>query len=393
MAENEAGKRVVRRVVLGPPAGDASSGVRERPASTIPPPPPEGAGAQGPEAIAAGGASRARWRALCEALDRERAALTHERVRGLDDALASWPDAYRTLPGKWAAELLHGGAPPALPLVRRVDVLLHDDVEFSSRYAWASSDGLASARALLVYDERLGDAGAAAFARSPHLGGLVELALATGITPRGVELVAEAPALARSPNLAVLDLARNRVGADGVAALGAAGRLGGLRALRLGRTSLDRAAVDALAWGAFAPLASVDLDASGLTERDVAVLCASPRFEGLAELNLSNNALGVSACEAIAACSGLASLERLFLHNCRLDDDAVRALLASRHLRSLDSLALSENRITDAATRAFLSSDVCATLTELDVCHNPFAPECEPLLRAAMPGLRRLCVS
>lgn len=385
-------KRVVRRVVLGPPAGDASSGVRERPTSTIPPP-PEGVSAQRPEVIAAESASRARWRALCEALDGERAALTHERVRGLDAALASWPDAYRTLPGKWAAELLHGGAHPALPLVRRVDVLLHDDVEFSSRYAWASSEGLASARALRVYDERLGDAGAAAFARSPHLGGLVELALATGITPRGIELVADAPALARSPDLALLDLARNRVGTDGVAALGASGHLRGLRALRLGRTSFDRAAVDALAWGGFAPLASLDLDAAGLTERDVAVLCASPRFEGLTELNLSNNALGVSACEAVAACAGLGSLKRLFLHNCRLDDDAVRALLASPHLRSLENLALSENHITDAATRAFLSSEVCATLTELDVCHNPFAPECEPLLRAAMPGLRRLCVT
>lgn len=346
-------------------------------------------------------ASRLHWRLLCERLD-ESGALTADTRLALEARLDSWPDRTRRLPGRWLRALGEGREHPALGLARSAEVTLQDPARslapsapWHSRpwtgHPWATCASLGGLRDLRVHDEERGDECAEAVARSPFLTQLTHLSLASGVTARGASVLASSPSLV---SLRTLDLGRNRVGEAGVRALASSPHLQQLAALHLGRNALDAGAVSALSSG-FPALRRLDLDFAGLTGPEVRRLVESGRLAGLRELNLSHNDLGHEGAEALAACADLRSLEVLFLHGCRLDDAAALALLSSPHLGALRNLALSDNALTLRSVEALERCAPLASLTELDVCHNPFpVDEAEARLRACptLRALGRLCV-
>lgn len=67
---------------------------------------------------------------------------------------------------------------------------------------------------------------------------------------------------------------------------------------------------------------------AGLHERPPASQ-GSTHYRAARELNLSNNAIGRTGCDALASCRGLEHLSARFLHGCALGDDDVVELLAS----------------------------------------------------------------
>lgn len=304
------------------------------------------------------------------------------------EALSSWPDVYRTLPGAWLHRLFHQEAHPALPLVRCLDVVLPEPPSRPAPYAWAESAGLCALTILRLYEENIGDEGAFALARSPYLNRLIELRLSSGVTDRGVL------ALASSQNLLgvrALGLHRNRVSAEGIASLLS---LASLQALHLGRNSLETPSIKVLSQSTLL-LQKLDLDYTNLTGEKLRTLCESDCLRGIQELNLSNNPIGREGCEALASCPHLGQLENLFLHSCGLDDDDVEALLSSSHLRALRNLALSQNALTSRSVERLASCGLLSSLTELDICHNPFSLEdAEQKLRASpyLQKVTRLCL-
>jgi hypothetical protein len=339
--------------------------------------------------LAAVAPSRVAWRSLCEALDAEREQLSAASVASVDDALTHWPARLRSMPGRWMHALRDGNVHPALPLIRRIEITLFAGPPVRAPYAWATTRDLRPVESLRLWDDALADTGCAALAESPWLTCLTELALATGITSRGFETLARWPCLSR---LATLDLARSCPGPAGIEALAAAD-LTRLRALHLGRTALTGVAARALGELRAPALDRLDLDAAGLTGDDVRVLAESGMLRPLRELNLSNNAIGRTGCEALAG-TAFDDLRVLFLHGCQLVDDDVRPLLESPLLSNLRNLALSENALGDSTVAQLAECDL-GRLDELDVCHNPFDPAAaETRLRAApgLPALRRLCV-
>lgn len=250
--------------------------------------------------------------------------------------------------------------------------------------AWSATPWLAEVTCFRLDDGALGDEGAFAFARSPHLRGVHSLALSTGMTSSGASsLVGENMRAVRD-----LRLARNRLDARGVEALAA---LGDIEALHLGRNHLDDEALDAV--GSWPRLRRLDLDYNAFTGEGLERLCATGRLACVRELNLSNNRIGRQGCDALAR-ADLNDLEVLFLHGCELEDDDVGALLEAPWLRGLKNFALSENRLTVSSIDRLAASDRFRALGELDVCHNHFDPAvAESQLRASrhLSSVRRFC--
>ena len=322
-------------------------------------------------------ADRSAWRAFTEALD----ALSDDEVRALERSCEAWPDALRSTPGRWLRRLLDGEDEPRLRFTRSLEHVLFPEPARRARLAWASTPWLAELTTLRLDDGALGDEGARAFGRSPHLQNLRALSLSFGMTADGVAaLVGENTRQVRD-----LRLARNRIGARGVARLAGAPRL---EALHLGRNALDDEALDALP--AWPRLARLDLDCNAFTGAGLERLCASGRLAGVRELNLSNNRIGRRGCDALARAPDLASLEVLFLHGCDLEDDDVRELLAAPWLRRLKNLALSENRLSMVSVERLAQSAESYALGELDVCHNRFDPTRAEVLLRASPQLERV---
>jgi uncharacterized protein (TIGR02996 family) len=194
---------------------------------------------------------------------------------------------------------------------------------------------------------------------SPHLTALEELAVGPcGLGDEAVRLLASSPALAR---LRELDLGwpsddagtetANRIGPDGLAALGTSPAAAGLRSLGLrgNRTVGDAGLGALLASLSLSGLKVLDLRSTGLSNEGVRMLAGSPRAKALRTLRLG----GLDA----------------------LGDDAVAALAASPYLADLEELEIAGAAagaglpVTDAAARALAASEAFAGLNALRVTH------------------------
>jgi hypothetical protein len=190
---------------------------------------------------------------------------------------------------------------------------------------------------------------------SPHLAALEELAL--GPCGLGDEVVHVLSCVA-SAQLSVLDFGWgaaegggnvNRIGPDGIAHLGGAAHVRGLRALGLaGNRTVGDAGVEALlAAPQLAGLEHLDLRSTGLTIAGVRALAKSPRAAGLRTLRLG----------------GLDPLT----------NEMLRALAGSPHLRNLEELHLNRSEGAsgdspgDAAVQALAASDTLAGLNALHI--------------------------
>jgi Ran GTPase-activating protein (RanGAP) involved in mRNA processing and transport len=210
---------------------------------------------------------------------------------------------------------------------------------------------------------------------SPHLTALEELSFGCcRLSDEAARLLAGSPSVAR---LRSLDLGRlpedgawdgdaaNRIGPDGLAALGASPHLSRLRSLGLlGNRTVGDAGVRALlAAPHLCGLTELDLRSTGLTVAGVRALADSPWSASLRTLRLGGlDALGDDVLEALASSSHLAALHELDFsgfrnvagtHALPATDAGARALAASKRLAGLRVLRAScWTGLTDDGFRA-----------------------------------------
>jgi uncharacterized protein (TIGR02996 family) len=196
----------------------------------------------------------------------------------------------------------------------------------------------------------IGDVGLAALATTPQLATLTDLNLYwNDLTDTAAEILAGPSFLRR---LERLELQTNELTSAGVAMLANSANLRTLRSLNLGSNRLTAAAVLALV--------------------------ASPHLDALTELNLSNtlDTMTEVGARALANWPGLARLDRLHLGNTGLTDRGVRLLAASPHLAGVKFLGLGMNfGITGVGVTALAASPHLARLEVLDLGDVPMGAE------------------
>jgi uncharacterized protein (TIGR02996 family) len=179
----------------------------------------------------------------------------------------------------------------------------------------------------LKYNE-LGDAGAEALAKSPHLTNLRKLVLyCNGIGEAGAVALAQSPHLT---NLRVLNLEFNGIGDAGAEALAKSPHLTNLRVL--------------------------NLEFNGIGDAGAEALAKSPHLTNLRELNLRDNRIGKAGAEALAQSPHLTNLRELDLSYNGIGDAGAEALAQSPHLTNLRVLNLEYNRIGDEGAAALKNS-------------------------------------
>jgi uncharacterized protein (TIGR02996 family) len=269
-----------------------------------------------------------------------------------------------------ADETVFAGLAACPHLERWVSLDLKDQSLGAERLAaLAPSPHWAHLRRLDLGGCLLGDVGLAALATAPRLGSLTDLNLYwNDLTDEGAEILAGPSFLRRlerldlqtndltdaavahlagSPNLRTLrslSLNSNRLTARTVLALAASTHLEALTELNLGCTLdvMTEAGARSLAgWPGLARLATLHLQNSGLTDRGVRLLAASPHLAGVKSLDLSMN-FGITAAgvRALAASPHLAGLEVLNLGDVPMGAEGARALAESPHLAGLRGLGL-----------------------------------------------------
>lgn len=160
--------------------------------------------------------------------------------------------------------------------------------------AMAASPLLAGLTHLNLHGCKHGDRGTAAIAASPNATSLRWLNLSDSYTNRGQDMLTDAglTALATSERLhalRALDLSGNRLGLDGIKALGQA-RMPNLHTLDLANTPLTDEAIDHLAQSPLADnLKVLGLSGWALTSDAARALARSTRLIGLERLNLGGN--------------------------------------------------------------------------------------------------------
>src|SRR5262249_16970679 len=133
------------------------------------------------------------------------------------------------------------------------------------------------------------------------------------------------------PALTELDLgpaanAYNRLGTDGLPALGSGARSGRVRKLNVARNRVADAGVEGL--GAQPPLCNpghVALSFNALTNRAAPVIAGAEHLKTLEHLNLSGNAISDEGARALAA-SHFENIRLLDLSGCRIGKKAAGAL-------------------------------------------------------------------
>jgi|GEM_PF-3543249 len=127
------------------------------------------------------------------------------------------------------------------------------------------------------------------------------------------------------------------------------------------------------------------MDAEG-TKR----LAKSTALARLTSLDVSNNPLGIAGIAALGASKHLKRLVTLSLSATDLgSQQALECLAAVKNLPALRHLNLSRNLIGTEALQAFLASPLFAQLTSLDLSYNGFADAGAKLL-AAIPTTAQL---
>jgi uncharacterized protein (TIGR02996 family) len=219
----------------------------------------------------------------------------------------------------------------------------------------------------LTYAE-LGDAGAAALARSGHLATLEVLTVAAcGIEAVGAQALFASPLLR---SLSTLHLTGNRLAEADVPALFAGWQLFRLTELSLQGTFID--VQDLAGCRPLTQLQVLDLSENDLriNDEDVAAWASSPHVSGLTSLNFGYNKLGVDAARALAASPHLGRLTTLDFRGNSIEVAGVQALLSSRLLGQLWCLDVSLNYFGDAGAGAVASCAGAARLSQLNLAYN-----------------------
>ncbi len=222
----------------------------------------------------------------------------------------------------------------------------------------ADSPHLGGLKRLHLGRNRIGDAGVARLAEA-DLQAIEDLDLRENdLTDAAAGLVARADTFAR---LRRLQLAGNRIGPGGAAAVADPRRLPDLRWLGLAANPLaGRAIADDLL-----SRPAVDLSANGFVAADLLSLLAVPGPALLREFDLSDNPLGDAAGLAVAASPRLAGLRSLSLCNVGLGDAGLAALAASPHVTRLLKLDVGRNPVGDDGLRNTLRGPALRGLREL----------------------------
>ncbi|MBN9118847.1 MAG: TIGR02996 domain-containing protein [Planctomycetes bacterium] len=216
--------------------------------------------------------------------------------------------------------------------------------------ALARCPRLAGLRVLGLDLVRPGSKGLAELARSEHLRELRRLELYHNALHAAGAIVAEGPAFAR---LRALNLGDNRIGDSGLGALARSSVLGALERLALSGCGIKEAGAKALADGdGLRALTHLELGHNRVGAAGAESLAGAGRFPRLRVLSLRNNFLGDAGATALAKSPHLEALEELNLRSNKIGDAGGRALLESPHFKNLKRLDLSHNKMSPALKNA-----------------------------------------
>jgi uncharacterized protein (TIGR02996 family) len=254
----------------------------------------------------------------------------------------------------------------------------------------------------------------------PHFGRLssADFSEAVAFDPAAAVVLAQSK---NASGLMALNLARNRLGSEGIQSLVSSRHLAGLKDLNLRSNNLGTRGINALtSTSSTFRLNNLDLGGMRIYAGDVAVLANAEVLAGLTGLDLSCNEIGLEglrrlagspwlrdlralklgrlysdktrwgreAAEVIACSETFARLETLSLTQHALGNRGLMALAASPFLQ-LRCLGVSGNEITEAGLSALVGSVSAARLTSLTLSANQLTPEAMEAL-AASPHLARL---
>lgn len=277
--------------------------------------------------------------------------------------------------------------------------LAENDLDASVCRALGANTALSGLRVLRLEQNRFGNTGTAALLEGGALTGLESLFLwECNLSDEAARSLA-----ARAPwrDLRVLNLNRNRIGAEGVSALaqapwaasleelclysidfahqmGAEGalalaaseQLGNLRRLEVGQSGMGRRGLEALVDSpTLTGLRDLDAHRAGLAPGDLVAL-ERAEWPMMWRLLLWGNRMGVEDAEALARCPSLVRLAVLNLNQCQLGPEGVRALLASPWFTSLRALHLNWSRMGEEVMRELLASPALRRFSALNVSEN-----------------------
>jgi uncharacterized protein (TIGR02996 family) len=224
----------------------------------------------------------------------------------------------------------------------------------------AASPHLGLLRDLSLYQNGIGDFGAATLATAPWASNLQRLNVAyCDISPEGMAALAQAPLL----RLEELFASRNPIRSPGLVAL----------------TKSEF----------FAHLQLLNLHDCGVGTRGMAAIAHTFGQGTLETLDLSSNPLAPDGARHLADAPILSTVTSLNLQSCSLHDAGVEALAQSPYLIALERLALDDNNLTDRALAAIASSTNLPRLELLSMHGNAISPEAAAA-RIPSPNLPRL---
>ena len=167
----------------------------------------------------------------------------------------------------------------------------------------------------------------------------------------------------RLPKLDVLRIKSTGVGVRGLAALAGSALGARLRAIDIARNEVDDNGLAALLAGKLTALDALDLAGSALTIRGVKLLAGASVAARIKHLTVTG--LDVGALDPLLA-ADLPELRSLVAD--RFDDDAARVLATARGLPALHSMVFTARELTDAGAKALAESPQLARVLwfELD---------------------------
>ncbi len=165
-----------------------------------------------------------------------------------------------------------------------------------------------------------------------------------------------------------LDLFRNLLDGEAVAALTATPHLAGLRRLNLGHNRLGREGIQHLASSAMTNLTHLDISSNGMPLDACRALVPWLARQRLVSLNLGHSYPGANLLRLLADCPGLECLVELDLGAAGIDEaEGARVLASAPWLGGVVKLNLSGARIGPDGLRDLLDSGRLGQVTELDL--------------------------